>query len=554
METLTSAPPSEKPRQRITKACDRCNASRSKCNGARPCERCQENGVDCTYHRQSRRHGRVSKNAALKKQSIDRVSSEAAIEGLSKSSGADSTTAVAFGTSTMAQLASPHGADATAGATSVSTGGLTPNLWRAPPTPRLSTGSVPEASSSHTISAGAAGLTMSSSQPLSYIPPGLPTPVGYAALPDGQEWLNDPWLAALSEPLGYWNTAPSQALASGISPGAGFPSSTPAESSIIQSPDARRSHDSKLDLSDLRYPVLKPLIPYIAKIMSVRLACELLDSYAANIEDGVSVPTSPLLLTHIFRRESLLSTARPRACSPALLASMLMISAHTTESPFFGTSPAARIRLYQQLLQLTLDLLEGGSPSSELRRQRRQALATRLYRSGPDVVLHPASTNGALPPFTPREPRSYVDDIVTYMHVALVTTTAESKPAGLRWWHTAFQLAKEFKLNRDAAITTSVAGDSRARSTSQHPSDHRDSGDMAPVGHGGGEDEDMSDDAATPMSFNDDGIVESRDARRAATNFEEKEERRRVWWALYIWVSELIYTQRVLLTLLPSGP
>ncbi len=50
-----------RPRKRITKACDQCNASRSKCDGDRPCARCREVAAVCTFDRVSRRHGRVSK-------------------------------------------------------------------------------------------------------------------------------------------------------------------------------------------------------------------------------------------------------------------------------------------------------------------------------------------------------------------------------------------------------------------------------------------------------------------------------------------------------------
>lgn len=101
----------------------------------------------------------------------------------------------------------------------------------------------------------------------------------------------------------------------------------------------------------LRYPVLEPLAPSITHVLSPTLACDLLESYLADISGAVFVPSSPLLLSHIFRQKSILSQTHPLPCSPALLASVLLVSAHTTEYLFFfGTSPSARMRLYHQLL------------------------------------------------------------------------------------------------------------------------------------------------------------------------------------------------------------
>ena len=195
-----------------------------------------------------------------------------------------------------------------------------------------------------------------------------------------QQWLNDAWLSSVGEPFGY---LPSEAGPM-FTPRATTYSragTTFSQAAGRHEPGlSSRSQSSTGDMN-VKYPVLRPVMPYIGRIISASLACDLLDSFLANIDDGIYVPSSPLLLTHIFRKESLLSTSKPRPCTPALLASMLLISAHTTESPFFGQSPAARMQLYQQLLQLTLDLLESPREQVDAESNRAQGLATRLYLS-----------------------------------------------------------------------------------------------------------------------------------------------------------------------------
>lgn len=342
------------------------------------------------------------------------------------------------------------------------------------------------------------------------------------------DWLSDPWLQSLGDRDGQ------------PQPYSIHPISSPMKLTDNGTAQQLRSPlptgwTPESGSSALRYPVLEPLVPYITRILSPSLTCGLLESYVADVADGVFVPSSPLLLTHIFRRASLLSS-RPRQCTPALLASMLLVSAHTTEYPFFGSSPSARMKLYQQLLQLTLDLLEGDARYNELHRRRAQALNTRLYRSSVNGVLHPDACNGPTPVRFRRGKTAYVDDVVTYMHIALVTTTAESKPAGFRWWHTAFQLAREFRLNRDVA--TSMSSPQNISSTQQG----QDGTMSVPAGEenlSSETDGNLSSGAASPMSVSDDAIVEHSDPRPLTASIEEREERRRVWWTLYTWDRQL---------------
>lgn len=121
----------------------------------------------------------------------------------------------------------------------------------------------------------------------------------------------------------------------------------------------------------LRFPVLQPLVPHLANIMPVSLACDLLELYFQSSSSAFMQPVSPYVLGYVFRKRSFLRTNNPRVCSPALLASMLWIGCLTSESPYLSSSPSARSQLSEKLINLTISLLKplvhqtpGGSDSS----------------------------------------------------------------------------------------------------------------------------------------------------------------------------------------------
>lgn len=47
-------------RQRVSRACDRCNHLRVKCDGQRPCEHCLVYGLECKYERRQKKRGKGS--------------------------------------------------------------------------------------------------------------------------------------------------------------------------------------------------------------------------------------------------------------------------------------------------------------------------------------------------------------------------------------------------------------------------------------------------------------------------------------------------------------
>ena len=108
----------------------------------------------------------------------------------------------------------------------------------------------------------------------------------------------------------------------------------------------------------LRYPVLKPLLPHLVNVMPVSLACDLLELYFQSSSSAYMQPVSPYVLGYVFRKRSFLRQNNPRVCSPALLASMLWIGCLTSELPYLSSSPSARSQLAEKLINLTVSLLK----------------------------------------------------------------------------------------------------------------------------------------------------------------------------------------------------
>ena len=118
----------------------------------------------------------------------------------------------------------------------------------------------------------------------------------------------------------------------------------------------------------LKFPVLQPLLPFIDCIIPVSLACDLLELYFTRSSTTHVHPTSPYILGYVFRKESFLKKFRPRTCRPALLSSMHWLAAQTSDSPFLTSTPSARGRICQKLLEITIALLKPrvhGPPASE---------------------------------------------------------------------------------------------------------------------------------------------------------------------------------------------
>ena len=104
-------------------------------------------------------------------------------------------------------------------------------------------------------------------------------------------------------------------------------------------------------------------------------------------------------------------------------------------------------------------------------------------------------------------PSSTIDDVATYLNLGVVTSASEYKAASLRWWNAAWSLARELKLGRELPADSGKDRDSNAADHDAEVgmSDCSNSGAHIPAG--------------TPTA----ALIE-----------EMKEERRRLWWLLYM--------------------
>ena len=263
----------------------------------------------------------------------------------------------------------------------------------------------------------------------------------------------------------------------------------------------------------LRYPVLRPLVPKLKKIIPVSLACDLLDLYFASSSAAHMHPLSPYLLGFVFRKRSILHATNPRSCSPALLASMLWVAAQTSDASFLTSPPSARGKICQKLLELTVGLLKPlihGPPCSE---------------TSPNFGMSNVVSNAALGglriatnsehPEADGVPTATLDDVATYFHIATVVSASEYKASSMRWWNSAWSLARELKLGKEMPPN---AVNSASRDQMQ------------------GEDVDAEGevdlDAQDQNGTNGDAST-MRNSPSGVYSEEDREERRRMWWLLY---------------------
>jgi hypothetical protein len=247
-----------------------------------------------------------------------------------------------------------------------------------------------------------------------------------------------------------------------------------------------------------RYPVLQPLLPHLSNVMPVSLACELLELYFQSSSSAFMQPVSPYVLGYVLRKNSFLRQNSPRVCSPALLASMLWIGCLTSESPYLASSPSARSQLSEKLINLTISLLKPlvhASPGDDVSSTFNAPIIGSVTLNGYGMPTQEAEIG------LPGAPGG-LDDVATYMHLAIVISASEYKAASLRWWHAAWSLARELKLGKEVPLTPPPEmndNDAPGELDMEHLNGTQPSGQNIPV--------DLTE--------------------------EQREERRRIWWLLY---------------------
>jgi hypothetical protein len=177
---------------------------------------------------------------------------------------------------------------------------------------------------------------------------------------------------------------------------------------------------------------------------------------------------------------------------------MLWIAAQTSESAFLTSAPSARGKICHKLLELTMGLLKPlvHTPMDGAQLHGRNTVINGVALGGFGVSI-PGQAHG-MEDGTPGASGA-LDDVATYIHLATVVSASEYKAASLRWWNAAWSLARELKLGRELPLNPE----------SQNPDGPE--AEAEATGESG-------------RHTNQPGFVSE----------EEREERRRIWWLLYI--------------------
>ncbi|KAF2637200.1 hypothetical protein P280DRAFT_111662 [Massarina eburnea CBS 473.64] len=489
MERRGSAPV----KRRVSRACDHCHRMRTRCNGQVPCSRCIELEYVCQYNREKKRRGKVPRH-------IQKQREEAAAQGGQPGQQLD------------------HGLTIRTGGQFDNIPEMEEELW-SPSEPTPIAQHFPE---HHEVNVHAHS-SPEWQVPTSYNPPVAHMMIDPLLLGAGEGYAQ-PIHSPLKEHLMY---------AMGdmhLIPDSGTPVSVPPEFAHMgypmhfapvrqTSPHSYGSGDTGSPQSGVsassshpgvlpcKYPVLQPLIPHLGNIMTVPMACDLLEYYFQSYSSVFMEPLSPYIIGTVFRQRSFLRHHKPRKCSPALLASILWVAAQTSEASYLTSSPSARGNFCNKLWKLTVELLKPlvHSPSSHA--------FTHEFGTAVNPAAHDAlGVDRVMGQFDARmesgmPPTSTIDDVATYVNLGVVTSASEYKAASLRWWHAAWSLARELKLGREL---------------SQNPARDRDSNGVdneAEIG--------LSDCSTS-------GVHVPAGTPTAALVEEMKEERRRLWWLLYM--------------------
>ncbi|CCG82171.1 Xylanolytic transcriptional activator xlnR [Taphrina deformans PYCC 5710] len=390
-------------RKRISRACDSCNALRTKCDGHQPCRHCVEIGVACQFNRVRKKRGKAAKK------DVDALSETGSQQYRSASdrSVLGHTSLPATLLPGLQQQNTSYASKAPAAqewANNLPSPGVLP--FESPQNnghPYHPTGQTPSPMGMSFANLPPNGplntnISRYSQNSLTRFPAGpgphldhpfnLPPPISRPMSITGSEMNN---LNSLFGP-----TAQSPRHELGQSPR--FNSGP----DIFQRPSTSVASDDR----QLKYPILAQHTRALEFIPG-HVLCDLLDTYFDN---------SPYVFGYVVRRCSILHKLHPRKTSTSLIYAMLCVAAHTCEHSFFSSSPVARAKTVQRLFEMSVSALR--------------------------PLQHDQVNGGAL------------DDVITYIQLGAIIAASEFKGVSLRWFHAAWTLAKELHLNRELPDTS----------------------------------------------------------------------------------------------------
>ncbi|SPO00137.1 related to transcription activator [Cephalotrichum gorgonifer] len=508
-------------RRRISRACDQCNQLRTKCDGQHPCAHCVEFGLGCEYIRERKKRGKASRKDLAQQAAQAAASSQNGQKSSSPAGDNEQDDAQSPNGSSNKHM-QPLSNDGHPNADQKAMNDMTEEAMRqSQRTSSLdSLGEMggqphmghPGMERDHLDNPSALDLNGYGNVHPGYERQGMGGPMmngpPHNGYPPNQGNMSNypdlPYAIQTQSPTNFSNNAPFRMAASPLtsypmsgetaSPGWNIPMGSPPaqyQPHVPQQPSFAPSH--------LRYPVLEPLIPHLGNIIPASLACDLIDLYFASSSSAQIHPMSPFVLGYVFRKRTFLDHEKPRRCQPALLASILWVAAQTSDAQFLTSVPSARGKICQKLLELTVSLLKPliHTPSGDASPVSSPVIDG-VALGGLGVALPGSISMDALT----GESGAFgaagtLDDVITYIHLATVVSASEYKGASLRWWNAAWSLARELKLGRELPPSPTSMG-------------------------GGGDNGDADGEADDDMTG------------PGAISEEEREERRRIWWLVYI--------------------
>lgn len=199
--------------------------------------------------------------------------------------------------------------------------------------------------------------------------------------------------------------------------------STENESSTLPELTSGTASASQDVILSLRYPVLQPLMPFIKTELSPDLACSLLDLYFASAFPTRIHPLCKHIHCFVLRKASFLSERNPRLTSPALLASMLWVAASDDHALSLPITAHYRKKLCQFLSSLTVKLLKPHTTVNGA------SLSTSELNF--ETMPYPPTPGDGTQSFG--RPTGSLDDVITHIHIASITSASEQSVLSLRW-------------------------------------------------------------------------------------------------------------------------
>ncbi|KAI9368601.1 fungal-specific transcription factor domain-containing protein [Aspergillus egyptiacus] len=486
-------------------ACDSCHARRVRCDRQFPCARCLRSDITCEFTRERRKRGRIARSKLAEMNRID-PNGEAAEKRLSSKPLKPSQPVNGLSASAVAEVE--------------------PTVQHASPASSFHQRS--PATNPPTVSAPSVDEHRSQAEP--------PLPV---QRPDTGGNVTEEWLAGTHVSPASYDVLSGPGLGEGPLPRvfdvwngvdlAGYSAPT-SQASKATGNGATPSASS----GPLKYPVLQPLMPFVEAALPRKLVFDLLDLYFTSAFSTHMHPVCHHIHCYVLRKASFLRKDAPRVSSPALLASMLWVAALDDRAFSLPISPPQRKRICQFLCALTLRLLrplihvsfkdQGGAAAAIAAAAAAAANDPAFAGIGPDLppttVHHPFEGGGDDRGLV--GPAGSLDDVITYIHVASIISSSEQKAASMRWWHAAFTLARELKLNQEIEVIP--AGESQVEGSSPsfgYSLPGWDGADPGPVF-----------DYSNPTRPSLNCVCDRQEQQTISEEY--REERRRTWWLLYI--------------------